>query len=131
MCERQTALDELDVRVIAVTFESARAIERYQEKERLLVPLLRDPGRKAYRRFGLGRGDPASIWGRETLFYYGREFLRGRMPAQRRADAYQLGGDVILNADLSGGWIYRSRHPADRPSLDSVIEHLRRADAFS
>ncbi|MFW6074898.1 MAG: AhpC/TSA family protein [Chloroflexota bacterium] len=129
--ERRSELEDFEARLVAVAFESPSAIRQYQDEERLQVPLFRDPGRKAYRRFGLGRGEPSTIWGPQTLAYYGRELLRGRLPAKHGADAYQLGGDVILRPDLSGGWVYRSQHPADRPSVDSVICRLRSTRAVS
>lgn len=127
MREREADLNALDVRVLAVTFESRRRITEFQQEDPLPYPLLRDPRREGYRRFGLGRKGISRIWGPETLTYYGRRLLQGQLPERVQGDAYQLGGDVILRPDLSGGWVYRSRHPADRPEVDEVLRMLDRA----
>jgi hypothetical protein len=52
--------------------------------------------------------------------------LAGRLPEVTRGDPYQLGGDVIVGPDRRGGWVYRSEHPADRPSVASILSVIHR-----
>lgn len=126
MREQADALDLLDVRVFAVTFESRARIAEYQREDPLPFPLLRDPRRNGYRLFGLERRPATTIWGPAALWYYGRRLLQGQLPKRASgSDQYQLGGDVILRFDRSGGWIYRSKNPADRPSVASITSLIR------
>lgn len=127
MREHAGQLDQLGIGVYAVTFESQSRVEEHQSEDDLPFPLLRDPGRKAYQRFGLGRQPAMTIWGPSTLLYYARQLLRGQLPNRAEgADQYQLGGDVLLNPDGNGGTIYRSANPADRPSVESILRQIRK-----
>jgi hypothetical protein len=121
-------LERLGALVYAVSFESRGRVTEFQAGEPLPFPLLRDPSRSTYRAFGLGRRPATTIWGPRTLWYYVWQVLRGRLPSSSAGrDPYQLGGDVILKADQSGGWIYGSRHPADRPEPAAILAVIRRA----
>lgn len=130
MRERADELEALGVRVYAVTFESASRSSEFQREDPLSFPLLLDSGRTAYRRFGLGRKPVSTVWGLKTLWYYGVRLLQGELPASSRgADTYQLGGDVLLRPGMTGGWIFRSESPVDRPSVESVVDVLRATQA--
>ncbi|CAN5585617.1 hypothetical protein BH23CHL2_BH23CHL2_11060 [soil metagenome] len=132
MREQTSELDRLGVAVFAVTFESQSRIEAYQRDDPLPFPVLRDPGRRGYRLFGLGRRPATTIWGPATLWYYGRRLLQGELPGQAgESDQYQLGGDVVLRGDRAGGWVYRSSNPADRPSVGSILSLVERASLVS
>lgn len=126
MRERAGELERLNVRVLAVTFESRQRIAEFEQREPLPFPVLRDPGRVAYKAFGFERRSSATIWGPPTLMYYVRRMLAGRLPEVTRGDPYQLGGDVIVGPDRRGGWVYRSEHPADRPSVASILSVIHR-----
>lgn len=127
MRERRDELEALDTRVFAVTFESEQRVREYREREAIDVPMLRDPRREAYRAFGIERAGLPGIWAPRTIWYYVTQVLRGRFPRFARADWYQLGGDVLLDEDGRAVWIYRSREPADRPSIDTVLNEVRKA----
>jgi hypothetical protein len=122
--ERRDELTRYDVRVFAVTFESRGRVDAYLARESPGFPILRDPRRAAYRAFGLGRRGTLGIWSPRTLWYYARQALRGRLPRVARADMHQLGGDVLLAPDGGVCWLYRSRQPADRPSIDDILTAL-------
>ena len=53
--------------------------------------------------------------------------FRGRMPRMARDDVHQLGGDFVLDRTGRVVFEYRSRDPADRPSVSELLEALRRA----
>ena len=115
-------LEHLGVQIYAVTFETASRVSIFQDRDPLPFPMLRDPQRNAYKRFGLGRRSATTIWGPKTLLYYGLGLPKGRLPRNSGdADQYQLGGDVLLGADRRRGWIYRSSDPVDRPSVGSIL----------
>lgn len=127
MRERQPELEALGVQIFAVTFESEARLREFQAGEPLPFPLLRDPGRAAYRALGLARRGPATVWNVPTLWFYLRRLLRGQPPPRIRADPFQLGGDVILSTDGRRVWVYASRDPVDRPTADEVVDLMARA----
>jgi hypothetical protein len=112
-------------KVYAVTFESTARIQEYRERENPPFPILRDARRTGYAAFGIGRGSAVGNWRPATAWYYVRQAVRGRLPHFARSDYQQLGGDVLLAADGSAAWVYRSREPADRPSVDDVLDAAR------
>lgn len=128
MRERENELSALNVRVYAVTFESAARVAVYRTHNPVAVgfPILRDPRREAYRAFGLGRQGSGGVTNLRTLAFYTRQALRGRLPRLHASDFGQLGGDVLLDASGAAAWIYPSREPADRPTVDEIIEALKR-----
>lgn len=124
MREREAELDRRGVRIFAVTFEPVTRMREYQEKERLPFPILRDPRRDGYKCFGIERKNARTIWSPGTVWYYIKRAFQGRLPEKVKADLYQLGGDVLLDADGSVLWVYRSQNPADRPSVDEILKHI-------
>ena len=125
MREQEADLAAHGLRVFAVTFEPARRVREYREREPVPYPILRDPGRVAYRAFGLQRREhAASIWRPKTTWYYLKSLLRGRLPHVARADYYQLGGDVLLSPSGAVCWVYRSEEPADRPNIDLILKEV-------
>jgi hypothetical protein len=127
LCEQEDEFQRRRVQIFAVTFESRRRTREYQRKERLPFPLLRDPRRTAYERFGIERRSGFGILQPATIVYYIKRFLQGQMPARVKADPYQLGGDVLIDVDGIVLWVYRSSQPADRPSVDAILREIDRA----
>ena len=102
-----------------------RLLRRYAEELGIDVPIYADSERAAYRAFGFGRAsvrrtwlDPR-VWGRYAQLVVRRRPLRA--PQQ---DTLQLGGDVVSGADGVVRWVYRSKGPEDRPSVDQLAEAL-------
>jgi hypothetical protein len=122
--EREDEFRQHNVRIFVVTFESEKRVNDYQRKEHVPYPVLRDPRREAYRRFGLERRAAHRVYRPATIRYYIKRFFQGRMPERVKADPYQLGGDVLLDADGSVLWMYRSSEPADRPSVDDILKEI-------
>jgi hypothetical protein len=90
------------------------------------VPILCDPDRAWYRELGFGRGG----WKAFASPTYWRRFVatahRGRRVQRPREDPGQLGGDAVVDAGHRLRWVYRSRYPADRPSVSEVRDQLAR-----
>lgn len=118
----------LDGRVIGVAFAPPTSVAIVERGLDLGVPILCDPARVAYGVFGFGRGSwwlaiiHAKYWIR-----LGRALRHGRRFTRVRDDPHQLGGDVVLDAAGRLHWIYRSRWPADRPSVSDVRAALSTA----
>jgi hypothetical protein len=81
--------------------------------------------RVTYEAFGLGHDSRASRVDPWVWLRYLTLVARGRHPAPPPEDRLQLGGDVLVRRDGRTGWIYRSRGPEDRPSLNAVARARR------
>ena len=117
--------DTLSGRVIGVAFAPPSSVAIFERGLDLGVPILCDPARVAYGVFGFGR----TSWWLAALRpgYYlrlARALRRGRRFSRVREDPGQLGGDVVLDAGGRLRWVYRSRWPADRPSVADVRKAL-------
>jgi hypothetical protein len=65
---------------------------------------------------------PAHLWPA-----YIKLLLRGRKLHLPSADIHQLGGDVLIDPAGIVRWRHVSSDPADRPSVESILEIVRRA----
>jgi hypothetical protein len=124
--EQRAKLEGRGVHVLAVAFESAEQVGDFVARDKPGFPVLRDPERAAYRAFGFGRPGALRIWAPRTLAFYARKLLRGQLPRHFQSDPFQLGGDVLVGPEGSPCWVYRSDEPADRPSVDSILQVLER-----
>jgi hypothetical protein len=52
--------------------------------------------------------------------------LLGRRLERPEQDTLQLGGDVLVHRDGDVRWIYRSRGPEDRPTIEQLLSHVMR-----
>ncbi len=125
--EVATQRGTLDGRVVGVAFAPAAAVAIFERSLDLGVPILCDPDRVAYRLFGFGRSGWRALvhptyWRRLAV-----AMARGRRQRLPREDPTQLGGDVVLDADLRLRWIFRSRFPAHRPAIARVRAELTAA----
>lgn len=117
--------------LVLLTFTTADLLDEYQERRDLSIPILIDANRDVYATYGLGRGSIGRIWGWATLRRYAQILRRsGRGMADLVAateDTRQLGGDFVVAPDGRLSWGYWSEGPADRPSVNDVLEAVKRA----
>lgn len=90
-------------------------------------PIVCDPDRSAYRYFGLERGRWSMFFRASVLARYFRLIFAGWRPQRGEGgeDMLQLGGDFILSADRHLVYAHRSNDPADRPSVDELVNQIR------
>ncbi len=128
MREQKETLESLGATVAVITWEPPEVVRRFQWVTTLPFRVLSDPDRRAYAAFGLQRGRSRQIWNWETSKVYMRAALRGRLPRLPHGhDIAQLGGDFVLNREGYVVFIHRSRSPADRPSIEAVLDAVRSA----
>lgn len=90
-------------------------------------PLVSDPEREQYRRFGLERLRWRDYFRARALLGYARLLLRGWLPRlpYRGDDVHQQGGDFVIDADGRLLYAFRSANPADRPTPEELPRILR------
>jgi peroxiredoxin len=115
----------LNTNVVAISFGDEYWVRAWLAETQSPFPVLLDPTLAAYQAYGLDRSALRS-WGVKTLWYYARALGRGEKLLEKRGDAYQLGGDFIVDADGMVQFAYPSHDPTDRPSIDELCAILRR-----
>jgi len=113
------------VSIAAVLPGDPAQVRRLRNARGLTARLLADPTWATHRAYGFHRGSFRDIWlSPATWWAYARLVARGRRPRRPEQDVYHLGGDVLIDSRGLVAWIYRGRHPADRPSLDEIVRHI-------
>ncbi|CAF0868092.1 unnamed protein product [Rotaria sp. Silwood1] len=88
-----------------------------------------DSDRRLYRHFGFPAKAYARVWNVQTLDYYVEQKLSGKqLPTllDKNDDPNQMGGNAITDRNGQVIWVYKSKTPTDRPSvqqLQSILEH--------
>ncbi|HVR29165.1 MAG TPA: SelL-related redox protein [Thermoanaerobaculia bacterium] len=120
-------IEELDLSVLVITFETRRQAEVYVRETDLPWPLLVDTSRDAYRAYGMRRGGLWEIWSPASWGAYLDLLRKGRRVRPPTGDVYQLGGDVLI--DPAGRLALRrvEKGPADRPPVPDLLAVVRRA----
>jgi hypothetical protein len=125
--KRWAEFQELGAAVAAVSFEQPEQVRGFARVMGLPFPILSDPDRAGYAAFGLTAGERGKVWSRQTAGAYLRGLAHGRLPHMPKGDTAQLGGDVVLDAVGDITYVYRSDTPADRPSIDELLDAVRLA----
>lgn len=107
-----------------VSFAGAERAEAFRQELGLSMPCLLDNDRALYQAYGLARGSAWQIFHPRVFARYLTLIARHRPLRRPVDDPYQLGGDVVIGKDGRILWIYRSRTPADRPSVDRLLQYL-------
>ncbi len=125
MREQTPRLNDLHAAVLVISFESPAALRRFHWFGDLPFLVVSDQSRRLYNSFGLRSRPLHRLFDRETMKTYAHELLRGHLPPWPRADLRQLGGDVVLNQAGDVVFVHRSATPADRPSVETLLQVLR------
>lgn len=114
--------------VVLITFTDPAALAEYRDRNALPFIVVSDPGRTAYRAYGLGRGSVARVWGWRAAWRYGQILRRSGLRAVRRPteDTLQLGGDFVIAPDGTLAYGFWSRGPDERPTVDELIAAVAR-----
>ena len=125
--QKADEINALDIQVCVVTFELDMFAKAYVRDNGLIWPLLIDEKRELYVAYGMERENWSKLLGPAAMSAYFKLMLKGRMPKNATGDVKQMGGDVLI--DPSG--IVRLHHvsdnPADRPSVESLLDVVRTA----
>ena len=124
--ERQDELRALDVRVFVIVFETQPDAPPHYEVGGVRWPILRDTERLLYAAYGMGRASAWDIWGPATWWAYAKALLRGGRLKHSTGDVHQRGGNVVVDPEGIVRLHHVGRGPADRPSVDALLDVMRR-----
>lgn len=114
--------------MVVVTFGSLSGAQRWLSETKCPFPYYSEPTSSIYQLLGLKRS-VGSVWNTATLSYYGAQVAKGISLPQAytdiKDDPHQMGGDFLLNKHSQVQFIYRSKVPSDRPSVDLILSALR------
>jgi hypothetical protein len=121
-------LEAQSVNLVVVTFDSAVIARGYADRTGIVWPLLLDDQRQLYRAYGMEQGGMWDVWGWSSWMTYAKLLWKGRKLQPPTGDTRQLGGDVIVDPHgiVRLHWI--GSGPADRPSVEFLLEAIRHAD---
>ena len=127
MRARYDEIRVLGAEVLAVTLSRPAVVAAYRAMNPWPFPVVCDPERAVYRRFGLGRASWLSFLRPRVLCRYVALMVRGwaMRQVQEGEDPLQLGGDFILDEHQRVIFAYPSRASTDRPDVGTLIESLR------
>ena len=113
-------LQRREIAVVVVTFEQAWRAAQYLNETQFPWPLLLDTDRSLYTAYGMDRGSAREVMGLRNWKLFLQLLWRGRRVHRPPDDIYQLGGDVLIDAQ----GIVRQHHVARGPSRRLSIEQL-------
>lgn len=131
MQQRYEEIRSLGAEVLVVTQARPEQLAAFLREQPLPFPVVADPGRAAYRAFGLGRTSWRTILRPGVVLGYLRLILTGWKPRRSLAgeDVLQLGGDFVLDAQRRLVSMHLSAEPTDRPKVEELLRALRGAAA--
>lgn len=125
MRRNTSELERLGVAVLAVTWEPPARAAEYARDMDVGFPVVSDPGRAAYRAFGLLERGRHSYGSPRFWWVHVLALLGGRLRAKPRGTLPQLGGDVVIAPDGAVAYRHASREPVDRPAAGELLAALR------
>ena len=115
-------MNELDVRVLVITFDNDFMATAYINETEMPWPLLLDSDQSLYHAYGMTRGGWWAIYRLPSIWKYLKLMARGRKPGKPGKDWRQLGGDVLIDPQGIVRFQHVSTGPHDRPPIESLLE---------
>ena len=127
MCQRQEEFEQLNTRVVIISFGTLPALQAWMKETCNAFDVLLDPDRSVYQAYELEESRWRS-WSPKTLWTYARLLLSGRKWLPKEGDTSQMGGDFIVDSKGIVRLAYRSEEPADRPAVSQLLEILKQIE---
>ena len=124
MRDHEVDLRKLHVKVVVVTFETPLLSQIYANENSLIWPLIIDETRELYRSYGMVSSSFWNIWGPKTWIAYLRAIFKGYRVKKSEGDVKQQGGDVLIDPNGIVQLHHIGRGPADRPSVEMIIQRI-------
>jgi hypothetical protein len=123
--QKKTELDDLNIQVVVVTFESYQLSSLRHADPAMGFPYYHDQERRLYRYYGMYSAGFRDLWGPRTWYAYLRLLLSGRKMHKSSGDIHQRGGDVLINPQGVIRFHYIGSGPADRPAVENILQLVR------
>jgi len=117
--------------VIAVSFADGWRIDAFRAERDWPMPIVSDPERRLYHAFGIDRLPWWRVWTPGVLARSAVLIARGYRPRRPTEDIYQGGGNVVLDGRGQLVWRRVGRGPDDRPSVETLLDAMKRAQTRS
>ena len=120
-------MEKLGVSVLLVTFESRDSASAYIQETGISWPVIIDEQHDLYNRYDMDRAGFWDIWGVSTWWAYLKQLMKGNVPKSSSGDINRRGGDVLIDNKGIIQFHHVGTGPADRPSVDSILWEIRKA----
>lgn len=125
-------IDELRTRdnsaidVVVVTFTKARNLTGYRRRFADPFAVVTDETLELYHAVDYHRCSFWRAYGWRSIKRYAELLRGGARMSKSGEDTLQLGGNILIAADGEIAWRYAGAGPDDRPSIDMIIEQVKR-----
>jgi alkyl hydroperoxide reductase subunit AhpC len=120
LCQRRAQFQSRNTDVLTITFSPAGYAKVWSQEVCPQFPLLVDGDHALYRQYGLERSLVSPLSPRSILRTL--QLIRAGQRWQGiRGDVTEQGGDVMVDATGLVRYMYVSRDPSDRPSVDDLL----------
>ncbi|MDQ3513863.1 MAG: AhpC/TSA family protein [Chloroflexota bacterium] len=109
------------VGLVVIGQGDATAVTAFQRALDLPYPVYGDPGRAAYRAFGLSEGTVRQLTSVATLAGYARAVLSGAGVSKPSGNGRQLPGAFVIDRDGVVRYSHPATHGADIPSPERLV----------
>ncbi len=116
-----------DAEVAVVLFTRQRNLRGYRSRYVDPLSVVTDEDRSLYRAFGLGSGSLWQVWGPKVWWKYAQLLRNGATFEKPTEDTSQLGGDFVIGRDGRLVYVFRSKGPDERPTVDDLLAAVARA----
>jgi len=126
--EEKDKIKKMDVAVVLVTYdEPALLNEKMMHALEIPFPLLFDPTKETYRRWGLGRTNLMGAMLSPSLnVRYVKLLLKGERFLGFAPDMFQLGADFVVDGRGRIAFAHAMTNNGDRATVEQIMDELRR-----
>ena len=107
--------------IILVGLGTPDRAEAFKEQFSLSFPIICDPQKKLYHKFGLGRGSFLSMASLSILMKGLKTLSKGHTPGIPRDDVLQTPGVFLIDTSGNIRYAHYSKDPSDNPSIDALL----------
>lgn len=113
--------ESIGIQVILVGLGTPEQSEAFKQQFSLTFPIICDPEKKLYQRYGLKRSSLASMASPSLLLKGLKTLSRGHTPGVPRSDVMQMPGVFLIDTFGSIRYAYYSKDPSDNPSVETLL----------
>ena len=127
--DQYQSFKDINATVVAITFSSPVEALKLSQELKLPFPLVSDSEKEAYKIFELGAARLKDFLSPKVLWKFMGRILTGWLPSlgYSKEDLFQLGGDFLVDAKGEVVYVFKSLSPADRPTIQFLLDQLQKA----